>query len=228
MKKYLEKSAALCYNIFTVRTKVKKGVLFLKHIITISRQHGSGGKEIGELVAKALGIPCYDNALIQLAAEKSGFSEEHFRDYDKQASNSFLYSLVRGFQYHQNATGTWSLEDKIYATQSRVIRDLAESGPCIIIGRCADYILAENPDLVKIFIYGNTEDRAARIMERNGISREKALDEIKLTDKRRQNYYNYHADSKWGDATNYDLCINSSFCGIEKAAQLICDFLSKA
>jgi hypothetical protein len=99
----------------------------LNHIITISRQHGSGGKEIGELVAKKLGIPCYDNALIQIAAEQSGFSEEHFRDYDKQATNSFLYSLVRGFQYHQNATGTWSLEDKIYSTQASVINDLAKN-----------------------------------------------------------------------------------------------------
>ena len=199
----------------------------MNHIITISRQHGSGGKEIGELVAKALGIPCYDNTLIQLAAEQSGFSEDHFRDYDKQATNSFLYSLVRGFQYHQNVTSNWSLEDKIYATQTSVIKELAEKGPCIIIGRCADYVLAENPNLVKIFIYGSLENRAERVAEQEGISKEKAIDQIKITDKRRQNYYNYHADSKWGDATNYNLCIDSSFCGIEKAAQLICDFVNK-
>lgn len=199
----------------------------MNHIITISRQHGSGGKEIGELVAKTLGIPCYDNALIQLAAEQSGFSEEHFRDYDKHATNSFLYSLVRGFQYHQNATGTWSLEDKIYATQTSVIKELAEKGPCIIIGRCADYVLSENPNLVKIFIYGSLDSRAKRVSEREGITIEKALDNIKTIDKRRQNYYNYHADSKWGSAANYNLCIDSSFCGVEKAAQLICDIVKK-
>ena len=200
----------------------------MKHIITISRQHGSGGKEIAELVAKKLGIPCYDNALIQLAAEQSGFSEDHFRDYDKQATNSFLYSLVRGFQYHQNATSNWSLEDKIYATQTSVIKELAEKGPCIIIGRCADYVLAENPNLVKIFIHGSLENRAKRIAEREGITEAKALESIKITDKRRQNYYNYHADGKWGDATNYNLCIDSSYCGIEKAAQLICDLVNNS
>ncbi len=200
----------------------------MNHIITISRQHGSGGKEIGELLSASLGIPCYDNKLIQLASEKSGFSEEHFRDYDKNASNSFLYSLVRGFQYHQNATGMWSLEDKIYTTQSRVIHEIADEGPCIIIGRCADYILSERPELVKIFVYASPDFRAERLASREGISREKALDEIKATDKRRQNYYNYHSDTKWGDAQNYNLCIDSSFCGVEKAAQIICDFVKKA
>lgn len=199
----------------------------MNHIITIGRQHGSGGREIGELVSKQLGIPFYDNVLIQLAAEKSGFSEEHFRDYDKNANNSFLYSLVRGFQYHQNATGVWSLEDKIYATQSKVIRELADQGPCIIIGRCADYILADRPELVKLFIYGSLDSRAERVAAREGITKEKALDKIKSADKRRQNYYNYHADKKWGDALNYNLCIDSSFCGVEKAASIICDFVNK-
>ena len=199
----------------------------MNHIITIGRQHGSGGREIGALVSKQLGIPFYDNDLIQLAAEKSGFSEEHFRDYDKYAKNSFLYSLVRGFQYHQSATGVWSLEDKIYATQSKVIRELADKGPCIIIGRCADYILADRPELVKLFIYGSLDSRAERVAAREGITKEKAIDKIKSADKRRQNYYNYHADTKWGDAQNYNLCIDSSFCGVEKAASIICDFVNK-
>ena len=199
----------------------------MNHIITIGRQHGSGGREIGALVSKQLGIPFYDNDLIQLAAEESGFSEEHFRDYDKYANNSFLYSLVRGFQYHQSATGVWSLEDKIYATQSKVIRQLADKGPCIIIGRCADYILADRPELVKLFIYGSLDSRAERVAAREGISKEQAIEKIKSADKRRQNYYNYHADSKWGDALHYNLCIDSSFCGVEKAASIICDFVNK-
>ena len=142
----------------------------MNHIITISRQHGSGGREIGALVSKKLGIPYYDNDLIQLAAEKSGFSEEHFRDYDKFATNSFLYSLVRGFQYHQNATGVWSLEDKIYTTQSKVIRELAEKEPCIIIGRCADYVLSDMPGLVKLFIYGALDARAERVAKKENIT----------------------------------------------------------
>ncbi len=199
----------------------------MNHIITISRQHGSGGREIGALVSKKLGIPYYDNDLIQLAAEKSGFSEEHFRDYDKFATNSFLYSLVRGFQYHQNATGVWSLEDKIYTTQSKVIRELAEKEPCIIIGRCADYVLSDMPGLVKLFIYGALDARAERVAKKENITTEKAIDKIKSADKRRQNYYNYHADRKWGEAQNYNLCIDSSFCGVEKAADIICDFVNK-
>jgi cytidylate kinase len=214
----------MCYNTIVAKYKCERS-FDLNYIITISRQHGSGGKEIGELLSEKLGIPVYDNKLIQLAAEKSGFSEEHFRDYDKNASNSFLYSLVRGFQYHQNATSSWSLEDKIYATQSGVIREIADKGPCIIIGRCADYILSEKPNIIKIFIYGSLDSRAERVANREGISKDEALNKIKSTGKRRQNYYNYHADTKWGDATNYNLCIDSSFCGVEKAAQIICDFI---
>lgn len=199
----------------------------MNHIITISRQHGSGGREIGELVAKTLGIPYYDNSIIQLAAEKSGFSEDHFRDYDKGATNSFLYSLVRGFQYHQNNTSTFSLEDKVYETQTKVIRELADKGPCIIVGRCADYILSERPELVKLFIYGSLEKRAELLVAKDNIPLNEAISKIKTTDKRRQNYYNYHTDRKWGDAQNYNLCIDSSFCGTEKAAKIICDFLQK-
>lgn len=199
----------------------------MNHIITISRQYGSGGREIGEKVAERLGIPFYDNALIQLAAEESGFSAEHFEDYDKHANNSFLYSLVRGFQYHQHTTGVWSLEDSIYMTQAKVIRSLAEKGPCVIIGRCADHILSDNPDLVKVFIHGSIEFRAKRVVERDGIAPDKAVETIRGKDKRRQNYYNYHSDAKWGDAHNYNLCIDSSFCGIDTAASLICDFVTK-
>lgn len=199
----------------------------MEHIITISRQYGSGGHEIGALMSKQLGIPYYDNDLIQLAAEESGYSAEHFRDYDKYANNSFLYSLVRGFQYHQHATGVWSLEDSIYMTQAKVIRSLAEQGPCIIIGRCADYILSENPNLVKIFIYGSLQFRMQRAIEIDGVAPEKAAETVKSNDKRRQNYYNYHSDVKWGEAQNYNLCIDSSFCGIEKAASIICDFVNK-
>lgn len=177
-------------------------------------------------MSKKLGIPYYDNDLIQLAAEESGFSEDHFRNYDKYATNSFLYSLVRGFQYHQHATGVWSLEDSIYLTQAKVIRSLAEKGPCIIIGRCADNILSEFPKLVKIFIYGSLEFRMKRAVEVNGVAPEKAAETVKNNDKRRQNYYNYHSDTKWGDMQNYNLCVDSSFWGVENAATIICDFIN--
>ena len=129
--------------------------------------------------------------------------------------------------YAASSTTRAQREDKIYATQSKVIRELADKGPCIIIGRCADYILADRPELVKIFVYGSIESRAERVAAREDISVEKAIEKIKSADKRRQNYYNYHADTKWGDAQHYNLCIDSSFCGVEKAASIICDFVRK-
>lgn len=193
----------------------------MRTVITISRQYGSGGREIGELVAKRLGIPFYDNALIQKATEASGFSSAHFEDVEKNARNSFLYSMVRGIQYHNSNTGIWSLEDSIYMTQAKVIKELAESGSCVIVGRCSDYILADDPDLIKIFICAPIEARVKRSIERDGIDPAKATDIVKGKDKRRQNYHNYHADTRWGDATNYHLCIDSSFSGVEGAVEAI-------
>ena len=197
----------------------------MRTIITISRQYGSGGREIGELVAKKLGIPFYDNALIQKATEASGFSASHFEDVEKNARNSFLYSIVRGIQYHNSNTGIWSLEDSIYMTQAKVIKDIAEAGSCVIVGRCSDYILADDPDLVKVFVYAPMEARIAHCIERDGIDPAKAADIIKGKDKRRQNYYNYHADTRWGDAINYNICIDSSFSGVEGAANAIVELI---
>lgn len=202
-------------------------MIYMRTVITISRQYGSGGREIGELVAKKLGIPFYDNALIQKATEASGFSAAHFEDVEKNARNSFLYSIVRGIQYHNSNTGIWSLEDSIYMTQAKVIKELAEQGSCVIVGRCSDYILAEDPDLIKIFIHAPFEDRVNRSIERDGFEPDKAAELVRGKDKRRQNYHNYHADTRWGEATNYTLCIDSSFAGIDGAADIIVDFVNR-
>jgi len=193
----------------------------MRTVITISRQYGSGGREIGELVANRLGIPFYDNALIQKATEASGFSSAHFEDVEKNARNSFLYSIVRGIQYHNSNTGIWSLEDTIYMTQAKVIKELAEAGSCVIVGRCSDYILAEDPALIKVFIHAPIEDRVKRSIERDGFDPEKAEELVKGKDKRRQNYHNYHADTRWGDAVNYHICLDSSLAGIEGAVDAI-------
>lgn len=193
----------------------------MKTIITISRQYGSGGREIGELVAKKLGIGFYDNSIIQKATEESGFSAVHFEDVEKNARNSFLYSIVRGIQYHNSNTGVWSLEDSIYLTQAKVIRDIAEKESCVIVGRCSDYILAGDPALIKVFIHAPMEARIKRCIEREGLDPDKAAEFIRGKDKRRQNYYNYHADTRWGDVQNYHLCIDSDFTGIEEGADTI-------
>lgn len=190
-------------------------------IITISRQYGSGGREIGRRVAEKLGIPFYDSQIIKLAAEKSGFSEKHFEDPEKNAGNSFLYSIARGMQHQYRTATPWSFEETVYNTQSDVIRTAAAEGPAVFIGRCADYILKNNPDLFKVFVYADYDFRAERAVRINGVKPEEVRETIKLKDKRRANYYNYHADGKWGEAANYDLCIDSSFTGIDRAVEII-------
>ncbi len=200
----------------------------MDNIITISRQHGSGGREIGSLLAKRLGIPYYDNELIKIAAEESGFDEKHFRDFDKSATNSFLYSLVRGMQYNpQHGSSFQSFDDYIYLAQASAIKKIAENGPSVIIGRCADHVLASNPNLIKVFIYASNEFRIKRIMEHEGLDARKAEDSMKKIDKRRQNYYFHHTDIHWGDVQSYNLCVDSGTCGIEKAVNVILEYLKK-
>lgn len=199
----------------------------MNKIITISRQYGSGGREIGEKLAKKLDIPFYDNKIISMSAEKSGFSEKFFEDPEKNARNSFMYSIVRGMQYQYRTATPWSLEETVFDTQSEVIRSVAEQGPAVIIGRCADYILSERPDVVRIFVHADMDFRRERIIRIDGVAPEKAEETIRLKDKRRANYYNYHSDTKWGEAQNYDFCIKSSFCGIDKAVELISEFIAK-
>ena len=199
----------------------------MRTIITIGREYGSGGREIAAMVAEKLGIPFYDDAVIEKATEASGFSSTHFEDVEKNARNSFLYSIVRGIQYHNSNTGIWSLEDSIYMTQAKVIREMAQGGSCVIVGRCSDYILADDPDLIKVFIYAPIEVRAKHCIKRDGLDPDKAIEIIKGKDKRRQNYYNYHADTKWGEASNYNVCIDSSFAGLEGAADAIVQLVKR-
>ena len=193
----------------------------MKSIITISRQYGSGGREIGRKVADKLGVPFYDSQLIKLAAEKSGVSEHFFEDPEKHAGNSFMYSIVRGMQYQYRTATPWSFEETVFSTQSEVIRTIAAQGPAVIIGRCADFILKNNPDLFKVFINADYDFRAERAVRINGVAPEDVKETIKLKDKRRANYYNYHSDTKWGEASNYHLSISSSYCGIDRAADII-------
>ena len=196
-----------------------------KIIITIARQFGSGGREIGELVAKALGIPCYDKELIKDAAAKGSLNEEVLKVADESAANSLLYTLAMG----SNILGAglhfnykMPLNDKLFILQSEIIKEYAEAGSCVIIGRCADYVLSDRDDLFKIFIYGDIMHRAARIRERYpDIKSAQVMDVIVKTDKRRSSYYNFYTGNKWGAHDNYDLAINSSTFGVEKTAEMI-------
>lgn len=200
----------------------------MRSIITISREFGSGGREIGKRLAESLGVDFYDKELLEIASKESGICEELFVKHDENYTNSFLYSLVMG-TYPTTADGRITTElplnQKIFLAQFDVIRRLAEKGPCVIVGRCADYVLRSRDNVINIFISGDMQQKKRRILERYDIEKNKAEDFIRKTDKRRANYYNYYTDRKWGEARNYDLCINSSKTGIEGAVELMSDYI---
>ena len=207
---------------------LRKGGFVMRSIITISREFGSGGREIGKLLADSLNIDFYDKELLEIASKKSGICEELFVKHDENYTNSFLYSLVMG-SYPVGSDGRINTElplnQKIFLAQFDVIRQLAEKGPCVIVGRCADYVLRNQDNVINFFISGDMLHKKRRILERYDIEKNKAEDFIRKTDKRRANYYNYYTDRKWGEAKNYDLCINSSKTGIEGAVQLMQDYI---
>lgn len=197
-------------------------------VITIGRQYGSGGREIGQKIAVHYGIPFYDNELITRAAKESGFAEESFAKAEDKATNSLLYSLAMGINAYGNQdfgfTGL-SLDDRIFLAQSDVIRKVADEGPCVIVGRCADYVLKERENVVNLFIKASMNFRIDRAVNQYGEDSKKAADIILKNDKRRANYYNYHVGEKWTDLNNYDLVIRSDFAGIDQSVACICEYL---
>jgi cytidylate kinase len=200
----------------------------MKNIITISRQYGSGGREIGEKLAKKLGIPFYDRELIIRAAKESGFSEAAFENVEKKATNSLLYSIAMGMNAYGNhdiGFTNLSLDDQVYLAQSNVIRKIAMEGPSIIVGRCADYILRDNADIINVFIWADLAFRKDRAVKLYDMQEEKIDENILKIDKRRANYYNYHASEKWGRAENYHLSIRSDFVGIDNSVELLEDYI---
>ena len=193
-------------------------------IITIGRQFGSAGREIGEKVAAHFGIPCYDKELLSRAAKESGFCEEMIEAHDERPTNSFLYNLVMdtySFGYNASSFMDMPISHKIFLAQFDTIKKMASEGPCVIVGRCADYALNDYENCIHLFIYGEDKVKTKRIMEKYNLSESKAKDMIVKKDKQRQSYYNYYSSKKWGRADSYDLCINSSLLGIEGTVKLI-------
>ena len=189
----------------------------MNHIITISREFGSGGRTVGKKVAEQLGIPCYDSELIQKIAEESGFAENYVKEAGEYTPGGFLSSALSN-----RAFGPTN-EDILWEIQCRVISELAEKGPCVIVGRCADYILAGRDNTINVFVYAPREVRVNRIMARHNLSEAEALKAISTSDKERGNHYFRYTDQKWGKAQNYDVCINSGLMGIEKTAEMLAD-----
>ena len=203
----------------------------MKKVITISRQYGSGGREIGAKLAQKLGIPFYDDELIARAAKESGFAEAAFDNVEKRATNSFLYSIAMGMNAYGNQDIGFthlSLDDQLYLAQSNIIRKVAQEGPCVIVGRCADYILRDQEDIVNIFIWAGMKARKERVIRLYNVAKNKAEDELLKADKRRANYYNYHANEKWGKTENYHLSLRSDYIGIDNAVESIIHYLKGA
>lgn len=202
--------------------------MFGHRIVTIGREFGSGGRLIGQKLAERMGVNCYDKELINLASKESGLCTEVFENNDEKPLNSFFYSLVmdtgalgQTFAGYMDAP----LNQKVFLAQFETIQRLAERESCVIVGRCADYALHDYPNTIHIFISGELQDKVERVAKYNNISKDKALDLIAKSDKKRANYYNYYSNKKWGAAATYDLCINSSLTGVDGAVDLIMKFI---
>lgn len=193
-------------------------------IITIGRQFGSGGHEIGKLAAQKLGIECYDSRLIQMASEKSCIGMEHLKPVDEKRANPWLYTVPSDYSNEMTGFGL-PMNDMLFNVQSQVIRQLADKESCIIVGRCADSVLESYPNVTSVFIRANLPERIQRIMQRQNISSREAETLIKKMDKDRSLYYNFFSDKKWGRAESYDLVLNSTTLGQEKCVDIICSLI---
>lgn len=198
-------------------------------IITITRQFGSGGHDIGKALSEKLDIPFYDKELISIAAKESGIAPEAFETVDEKATNSLLYSLSMGFNHYSNgftATEDLPFNDRLYILQHKIIKELAEKENFVVVGRCADYVLRENPHVVKVYIYADIESRIKRAVERHDIDSVRAKQAVVKADKNRANYYSFYSGKKWGLADNYDLCINSTNLTVDQAVEVILSYIN--
>lgn len=197
-------------------------------IVTISRQFGSAGREIGQLLAEQLNIPYYDKNLLSRVAKESGFCEEIIQHQDERPTSSFLYNLVMdtySFGYNSSHYVDMPISQKIFLAQFDTIKKIADEGPCVIVGRCADYALADYDNCLSLFVYANEEDKIKHIMTNHNVTETEAKNMMIKQDKQRQSYYNYYTSKKWGRADSYDICINSSILGIEGSVTLIKQFV---
>lgn len=197
-------------------------------IITIGRQYGSGGRIIGQTLAERLNIPFFDKTLITLAAEKTGFSPEAYEQADEKAATGFLYSsLVGDFPLGSQAGFEYNMpiQDKLFIAQSNVIREAAAAGSCVIIGRCANYILRDDPDCISIFIHAPMKVRIERAIEEYQMPAARIEEAISKIDKRRAAYYNYYSDTRWGKIDSYQFAMDSSILGLDGTTELIAELV---
>lgn len=196
-------------------------------VITIGRQFGSAGHDIGKLIAKELGFKFYDKELVEMAAKKENISADTINEADEKATSSLLYSLSSGSLSFRGVSGLlyyeMPLNDKLFIVQSNIIKTVAKNGDCVIVGRCADYVLEneEGIDLYNVFVHAPLEFRTARVMEALGLSEKQAREKVIKIDKQRKTYYNYYSNRDWGKLSNYDIVVNTYKLGIENSAKFI-------
>ena len=188
-------------------------------IITIAREYGSGGRYIGRLVAEKLGLKFYDKEFIQKLAQKTGLSEEYIENSEQK--REVLDNINNGYYAGMNNA------DELYVHEANLIKEIAKKESCVIIGRCADFVLKDRKDVTKIFIYNDMDSKIKRATKYYGLDKQKAEKEITKINKLRANHYKYYTDLEWDDHSHYDLCINSDALGVEKSAELICDFVKQ-
>ncbi len=198
-------------------------------VITIGRQPGSGGREIGQKVSARLGISFYDKELIRLASKESGLKEEFFEKIDEKKRFSLFGGLLglRGSATDDVYLNYYLTNETLFKIQSDVIRALAQKKSCLFVGRCADYVLKDHPRCLNIFINADIGDRIERIIKNQNLPEKKAMEYIKKTDRKREGYYNYFSSKVWGVAESYHLCVNSSVLGIDETVTFICRFAEK-
>ena len=206
----------------------KGGIDMANKIYTIGREFGSGGREVGEKLAAKLGIKLYDKELLQQAAKDSGFCEEIFENHDEKPTNSFLYSLVMDTYsvsgYSAAPFLDMPLNHKVFLAQFETIKKIAEKESCVIVGRCADYALSDNPNCINVFIHADLDVRIKNVSRNLNITENKARDIINKTDKQRASYYNYYTSKKWGDSKSYNLSLDAGKLGTDNCVEMILKF----
>ena len=203
----------------------------MKTVITIARSYGSGGKTLGKLLADKMGINCYDREIIRMASDSSGINEELFGRVDEKLKKSPLFGIVRSNPYKGDGvippeSSNFVSDDNLFNYQAQVIKELAEKESCIIIGRCADYVLKDNPNVIWLYLYAPLEDCVKRVMAQNSITEKDTIKKIETIDKYRSDYYKYYTGKEWNDARNYDFCLNTTSMSYEKLIQVVENIIS--
>ena len=197
-------------------------------VITIARSYGSGGRTLGKLLAKELGIHCYDRELLRMASEQSGINEALFGEVDEKVKSLPLFGISKKIykgEIFPPESDDFVSDDNLFNYQAKIIKEVAAEESCVIIGRCADYVLKDDPNVLRLFFFAPKEDCIVRVMEHDGITGRDAENKIEKIDKHRADYYKYYTGKDWYDARNYDFCLDTTSMGYEKLVEVVKNFI---